>query len=97
MEKKKYHIICGQVIDLMYDEKIKKLNFELAKDKNGAPIIILQDWTKVNASKDLVKLHIKEAVEIKAVIDNIIIDYYEELVCKDSVFNDDRGKITKRK
>ena len=72
--------ICGEYKELVYDKKVKILNLELAKDSIGSPIIIFQDWTKKNESKELFMVHIKEAVEIKAMIDNLIISYYEELL-----------------
>lgn len=79
--------ICGEVIDLFQDKKINKLNFELAVLNNGTPVIILQDWTKENKSRDLVTLHLKEAVQLKAVIENLLLDatlfnkeYVEELM-----------------
>ena len=72
--------ICGEYKELVYDKKVKILNLELAKDSISSPIIIFQDWTKKNKSKELFRVHIKEAVEIKAMIDNLIIDYYEELL-----------------
>ena len=74
--------ICGEYKELFYDKKVKILNLELAKDSIGSPIIIFQDWTKKNKSKELFRVHIKEAIEIKAIIDNLIIDYYEELLEK---------------
>lgn len=61
-----------------YDNKIKKLNLELGVDRIGTPLIQLQDWTKKNKSKPLVTLHIKEAIELKAVIDNLVFNYLDE-------------------
>jgi len=71
--------ICGEYKDLVYDKKVKRLNLELAKDKIGSPIIIFQDWTK-GKSKELFRVHIKESIELKAMIDNLIISYHEELM-----------------
>jgi len=69
---KKVQKICGTEMELMYG-KVKKLNLELAKDELGCPAIIFQDWT--GKSKDLFRLHLKEANELKSVIDNLILDY----------------------
>lgn len=68
---------CGETKDLMYDDKVKKLNLELATDKNGSPVIIFQDWTDEENSKELFRIHIKEAMEIKSIMDNLVIDYVE--------------------
>jgi len=75
MVKNKKTEICGEVKEIHYDDVIKKLNLELAFDSIGSPIIVFQDWTKYNDSKDLFRLHIKEAVELKSMIDNLIIDW----------------------
>lgn len=75
--------ICGEVIDIMYDKKVKKLNLQLAKNETGAPVIILQDWTKKDESKDLVVLHLKEAIRLKAVIDNLVIDFITDFPKED--------------
>jgi len=71
----KISAICGEVKQLCYDKKVDKLNLELAIDGIGCPVIIFEDWTKKNKSKELFRLHIKEAIELKAVIDNLIFDY----------------------
>ena len=67
--------LCGETKELMYDKKIKLLNLELAIDEIGSPIIIFQDWTEKEKSKDLFRLHIKEAIELKAIIENLGNDY----------------------
>ncbi len=69
--------ICGTEKVINYDKKIKKLNLMLAKDEFGCPIIIFQDWTGVD-SKDLFRLHIKEAIELKSDIDMLVINYLED-------------------
>jgi len=83
----KYKEICGEVIDLFHDKKIDKLNAELAVTELGAPVIVLQDWTKEEESEDLVMLHLKDAMRLKAVFDSLIIDatlhnkeYVQELI-----------------
>jgi len=73
----------GEVKEIRYDKKIGKLNLMLAED-NGIPLIIFQDWTG-DESKDLFKLHIKEAVELKSIIDNLIISYHE--LCREEIIN----------
>jgi len=85
----KYNEICGEVMDLFFDKDIKQLNTELAVLDSGAPVIVLQDWTD-DKSKDLVVLHLKEAVHLKRAIDNLVMDatlfsreYVEELMGKD--------------
>jgi poly(3-hydroxyalkanoate) synthetase len=56
------------------DKRIKELNLELAKDSVGTPLIIIQDWTN---EKDIVRLHIKEAIELKSMIDRLVLDWLE--------------------
>ena len=87
----KYKEVCGEVIELHHDDKIDKLNAELAVDEIGTPVIILQDWTKEGKSKDLVVLHVKDAMRLKAVFDSLLIDanllnadYLKELMDKDN-------------
>ena len=70
--------ICGEYKELFFDKNLRILNLELAKDSIGSPIIIFQDWTKKNKSKDLFRVHIQEAIEIKAMIDKLIVNYLEE-------------------
>ena len=72
-KKKNITEICGEVIDIVFDDKVEKLNSELAISKEGAPLIILQDWTN-DRSKTLLKLHLKEAIELKAVFEKLILD-----------------------
>jgi uncharacterized protein (DUF2249 family) len=67
--------LCGQVKELLYDHKVKNLNLQLVKDNTGSPIIIFEDWTNKEDGKELFRLHIKEAIELKSMIDNLIIDH----------------------
>lgn len=68
----------GQVMNIYYDKKCDKLNLELVKKKFRIPSnehyyeIHFQDWSKDNKSKTLLKLHIKEAIELKSIIDNLV-------------------------
>lgn len=66
--------ICGETTDIIYDEHISKLNLELALDPIGTPVILFEDWTK--KGKELFTLHIKEAIELKGMIDNLVVDYF---------------------
>ena len=68
--------ICGEVVEVMCDEKLKKLNLELGVSAIGTPVIIFQDWTEEEKSKDFFTLHIKEAIALKSVIDNLIVDWH---------------------
>jgi len=83
METKMEENICGEVKDLFFDKNIKKLNLELVKltDKhsNYHYEIHFQDWSKIE-SKTLFKLHIKEAIELKSMIDNFIVDMQEDII-----------------
>lgn len=76
--------ICGEVKDLFFDKYIKKLNLELVKvtDKhnNFHYEIHFQDWSKKNKSKTLFKLHIKDAIELKSMIDKFIVDMQEDMI-----------------
>lgn len=79
--------ICGEVIVNHFDKKIKALNLELVKviDKfnNFHYQIHFQDWTPVGKSKtkvkgtNLVKLHLKDAIKLKSIIDSLIWDAME--------------------
>jgi len=69
--------ISGEVMDIHYDEKIEKLNLGLARDKCNSPVILFEDWTK--EGEHLLTLHIKEALELKAIIDKLVFDYTMEL------------------
>ena len=80
--------ICGEEIQIHYDKKVKKLNLEFAKDNIGSPVILLQDWTVKGTSKHLLTLHIKEAIQLKAVIDSIVVDYFEHQLDKVSESGD---------
>ena len=66
--------ICGEVIDLFHDKKITKLNAQLAVTKEGAPVIVLEDWSKKDKSRHLVTLHVKDALRLKAVFDCLVVD-----------------------
>jgi len=73
--------IGGQVMDIHYDEKVKKLNLELIKvdDREGLDYfeIHIEDWTE-SKCPTLVRLHIKEAIALKSMIDNLVYDALTE-------------------
>jgi hypothetical protein len=70
-----YSGICGQTKDLLYDKKISRLNIQLGEDQIGAPILVFEDWTQKDKAKELFRMHIKEAMELKSIIDQLIFDY----------------------
>ena len=78
--------ICGEVLDIGFDKNIKKLNLELIKDKIGCFCIEIQDWTKGETT--LVRLHIKEAIQLKSIIDNLVCDLV--LTNNESICNQER-------
>lgn len=65
--------VCGQVTPICYDDWVKELNIQLVRrdGTDGYFVIKLQDWTR-NNSTTLVTLHIKEAIELKSIIDNLV-------------------------
>lgn len=67
--------ISGEAIDIHYDKKINKLNIELAMSSLGGPIIIFQDYSNVGKSRDILTLHLKEAIALKSIIDNLVVDF----------------------
>jgi len=94
LPKVKYTEICGEVIDLWHDPKIQKLNAELAIDDNGAPLIVLQDWT--GKGKDIVRLHIQDALRLKAVIDGLIFSFNFNIMDEDSYVKEKYDYINKK-
>ena len=70
--------ICGHIDSINYDRKIDKLNFELVRDVMGIPMIVFHDWSK-KRGREILRLHIKEAIQLKAIIDCFVIDYVEYL------------------
>jgi len=63
--------------DIFYDRKVSKLNLQLGTNTRGDPVIIFQDWN--GEGEDLLTLHIKEAIELKSMIDVLMIDYLDDL------------------
>jgi hypothetical protein len=66
--------ISGNSKEILYDKNVQVLNLELCKDKIGTPIIKLQDWSGED-SKDLLTLHINEAIELKSMIDVLVLEW----------------------
>lgn len=93
-KKVTYTEIRGEVIDLWHDPKIKRLNSELAVDKNGAPLIVLQDWT--DKGKDIVRLHIQDAIRLKSVIDGLIFAFNMDYAESDSLIREKYDYINKK-
>jgi hypothetical protein len=75
--------ICGEEMEIFFDNKIKKLNLELVKvtDKynNFHFEIHLMDWSGENSRKVL-GLHIKEVSRLKSIMDNLLIDMQEDII-----------------
>lgn len=74
----KFKGIGGEVSDILFDNKIKKLDLELGTDRIGTPLIQFRDCTNKSRDKTLFTLHIKEAIKLKAVIDKLVFDYLAE-------------------
>jgi hypothetical protein len=77
MERRKD--ICGITGKIHYDGEIEELNLELVRvgtKKDGYFAIEFQDWTDDDEpiAKTLIRLHIKEAIELKAKIDQLVYD-----------------------
>ena len=56
------------------EEAYAKYEYEKERARYKA-WIKLQDWTNKHTSRDLVILHIKEAIELKSIIDNLVFDF----------------------
>lgn len=81
-KKQKIQQVCGEYTELFYDESVKKLNLELAFEKThgtNIPLILFQDWTK-QKTRTFFKLHIKEAIALKSMIEALIVEYHENLL-----------------
>ena len=73
--------IMGQCKEIFYDAKVNNLNLELVRssfgDNNHFYCIQISDWTK-KKEKVFVTLHIKEAIELKAIIDTLVYEAHED-------------------
>lgn len=82
--------ICGTTLEIYYDDRYECIDLELVKvflskeDKEGHYQIHLEATLKDKKFKNLLKLHIKDAIELKSIIDNLVYDAnqdnYEKLV-----------------
>ena len=77
MEIKKEEV-CGIEQEIHYDKEIMRLNLELVSvmlpDEEPYYEIHFQDWKKDGKCKTILKLHIKEALELKSIIDQLVYD-----------------------
>ena len=73
----KFTLISGEVKEIEYSSfgTKKKLNLELCTDAIGSPCILFSSWTKKRKEKDFFVLHLKEAIELKGIIDKLIFDW----------------------
>lgn len=82
-----YTSLRGEFLELSFDENVKKLNLELAVMHKGGlrvPMILFQDWTSDSGS-EFFGVHFSEALEIKRVIDDLIMGatlYEKEYFCE---------------
>jgi len=88
-KKEKEMRLMGIETDVMYDPKIDKLNLELAVTASRCPLIYFEnkDGTKV-----FFRMHLREAIELKSVIDNLVLDYNEFLVEEVQYGKEERNK-----
>ena len=79
MREKKTHPICGILVGHIYyniEEADSMLNVELVElTKGGAPCLEFEVNDKV-----VLRLHLKEALELKSVIYRLVFDYLEMIV-----------------
>lgn len=78
---KKYENIGGTTLDTMYDRRYKCVDLELVQVHLGEESyfeIHIDATTEKGKFKHLLKLHIKEAIELKSIIDNLVYDALTE-------------------
>ena len=68
-----HRIFSGNLIDLMYDANVSKLDVSV-REIAGVPCIVFEDASH-EESRDLFVMHIKEAIELKSVIDTLVLDW----------------------
>lgn len=51
----------------------------LVKDY-GTPLLVIYTGKKKSTTKKILTLHIKEAIELKSIIDKLVLDYLEEKI-----------------
>ena len=71
------NVIGGYEREILYDKKNDNLDIELAYDKIDCPVLIF-NVGKGDKAKEVFRLHIKEAIELKAIIDCLVADFHEE-------------------
>lgn len=74
--KRRLNVVCGEMKEIHYDSRLAHIGIDLASDK-GTPIILFTGW-KDGKPRELFRLHLKEAMEIKASIDNTLVAYIQE-------------------
>jgi len=84
--KRRLNVVCGEMKEVHYDHKYSYLGVDLSSDK-GTPIILFTGW-RDGKPKELFRLHLKEAVELKSVIDNALVSYVQEK----AIFDEDEKK-----
>jgi len=76
-KKEKERRLMGVETAIMYDPKIDKLNLELTVTESGCPLIYFENE---EGTKVFFRMHLREVIELKSVIDNLVLDYNEFLV-----------------
>lgn len=56
--------------EILYDHRYKEINLELSEDKIGSPIVVIE-----GNGKELMRLHLYEAMALKSDIDNLAHSY----------------------
>lgn len=77
MKKRKVEYVCGEGKGIYYNGVWNHLNVDLAIDKlTKAPLLIFE-ICKGKKGKEVFRLHLKEAIELKSIIDNLTFDHLE--------------------
>lgn len=72
--------ICGETVRIFFDKRFEEIDLELIrishdkKSKEGFYAIEFCGTDQKKKSKILLRLHIKEAIRLKSVIDNLVYD-----------------------
>ena len=86
MKIKKIDYECGCMDTICYDSRYTQIDVLFGMDKIKTPLITIVG-EKITGKKgkerikstNLLTLHIKEAIELKSVIDRLVVDYLEGL------------------
>jgi len=62
----------------MFSGEIKHLDLALCMNQHGAPVVVFSGGKDTDNLTEFFTLHIKEAVEMKATIENLIFDLHRE-------------------